>query len=309
MTLITIHNQKGGWRVDLRLLRTFMVAARLQNFHQAADKLYMAQPTVTSHIRQLEETLGYPLFERVGKRVRLTPAGERFLPHAAKVIETYEHALQDMTAWRQGFDSRLRLVVSPLVATSVLPPVLKRFTVAHPRVEVVVLTAASPDVSAAVAEGQAHIGLSRMPAHLQETASEVLYQDPVVLVASPAAAVPGQSWHELLATQLVMTRNHPVYWDDLLLALAEHQPWMRTLEVDRVDVTKRMVEEGLGVSFLPRSSVTRELEEGRLVAVPVPDMNLPVAATYMITSTVHPLPEPARQFVALLREAFASDRA
>lgn len=293
--------------MDLRLLRTFVTAARLQNFHQAAEKLFLAQPTVTSHIRQMEETLGYPLFERIGKRVRLTPAGERFLPHAVKVIETYEHALHDMTAWRQGYDTRLQLIVSPVVASSKLPSVLKQFTEEHPRVEVMVGTAGSPEIPAAVVAGAAHIGLARSPSFHSDTESEVLYSDPVLLAASPACLGPdGESpnWHDLLATHLVLTKNHPMYWDDLLLALAERQPWLRTLEVDRVDVTKRMVEEGLGVSFLPYSAITRELVDGRLVAIPVTDMKLPVAATYVITARERVLPESARLFLSKLREVF-----
>ncbi len=293
--------------MDLGLLRTFVTAARLQNFHQTADKLYMAQPTVTAHVRQLEKMLGFDLFERIGKRVRLTPAGERFLPHAVKVIETYEHALHDMTAWRQGYATRLQLIASPVVATSVLPGVLTAFTREQPKVEVIVLTAVSPDISAAVVSGTAQVGLSRMPSQHPDTTSEVLYHDPVLMVASPSCLAPSGAapqWQELLATQLVLTRNHPMYWDDLLLALTERQPFLRTLEVDRVDVTKRMVEEGLGLSFLPRSAVQRELQEGRLVAIAVDGLELPVAATYLVTPTARQLPEPARQFIVKLREAF-----
>lgn len=293
--------------MDLGLLRTFITAARFQNFHQTAERLFMAQPTVTAHVRSLEKQLGFALFERVGKRVRLTPTGERFLPHAQKVIETYEYGIHDMTAWRQGYDTRLQLIVSPVVATSVLPQLLKSFTADQPRVEVIVLTAGSPEISQTILSGKAHLGLSRMISLHPETTNEVLYPDPVLLVASPAAlGLSGElpNWHHLLETHLVLTRNHPVFWDDLLLNLRELQPWLRTLEVDRVDVTKRMVEEGLGISFLPTSSVTRELQEGRLVSVPVPDMELPVSHTYLVLPVNRTLPVPAQEFAAMLRRAF-----
>lgn len=293
--------------MDLSLLRTFATAARLQNFHQTAERLFMAQPTVTSHIRSLEKILGFDLFERIGKRVRLTPAGERFLPHALKVIETYEHAVHEMTAWRQGYNTRLQMVVSPVVANSMLPARLKAFTATHPQVEVIVLTAASPDISQAVVTGKAQLGLSRQPSTHPDTTCEVLYEDPVVLVAWPDCRGPDGAppdWHGLLERHLVLTRNHPMYWDDLLLALGERQPWLRTLEVDRVDITKRMVEEGLGVSFLPVSSVTRELQEGRLVSIPVAGLRLPVAHTYLILPAERALPEPALDFVTELRATF-----
>ncbi|MFZ5815080.1 MAG: LysR family transcriptional regulator [Bacillota bacterium] len=289
--------------MDLKLLHTFVVAAELENFHQTAERLYLTQPTVTAHIRQLEAELGFPLFERVNKRVRLTQAGHRFLPHARRVIETYEQAVNDMTAWWQGFEARLQLVSSPLVATSVLPGLLKEFTRRHPNVELMVLTAVSPDIGQTVAAGAAQVGLSRAPSNHPDTVSTVLYLDPVLLVASPQhAAAP--TWQELLASQLLLTGNHPVYWDALLMNLSERQPHLRTLAVDRVDITKRMLEEGLGVSFLPRSSVMRELAEGRLVTIPVTDMTLPTAATYLILPFERELPKAAHDFIQLLQNSF-----
>lgn len=289
--------------MDLKLLRTFVTAAELENFHQTAEQLYLTQPTVTAHIRQLEEALGFHLFERIAKRVRLTPAGRRFVPHARRVIATYEQAIHEMTAWRQGFDTRLQVVASPLVATSVLPGLLKRFTQEHPHVEVVILTSVSPEIGQTVAAGEAHVGLSRAPSIHPDTTSTVLYEDPVLLVASPGLS--GHSdWKEILGHQLLLTGNHPVYWDALLQAVSERQPHLRMLAVDRVDITKRMLEEGLGVSFLPRSSVVRELQEGRLLSVPVPDMPLPMAATYLVLPEQRELPAAAEAFLSLLRTAF-----
>lgn len=289
--------------MDLKLLHTFVTAAELENFHQTAERLYLTQPTVTTHIRQLEEALGFQLFDRVGKRVRLTPAGHHFLPHARRVIATYEQAVHDMTSWWQGFDTRLQLVTSALVATSVLPGLLKRFTHEHPRVEVMILTETTSGIGPVVASGAAQVGLARAPSTHPDTTSTVVYEDPVLLVASPLHAG-YESWHGLLAEQMLLTGNHPIYWDALLLALLDRQPHLRTLAVDRVDITKRMIEEGLGVSFLPRSSVVRELAEGRLVAVPVHDMELPTSATYLVLPDQRELPQAARTFIDMLHDTF-----
>ncbi len=288
--------------MDLKLLRTFVTAAELENFHQTAERLYLAQPTVTTHIRQLEHLLGFQLFERVGKRVRLTPAGHRFLPHARRVLATYEQAVNEMTAWWQGYDTRLQLVTSPLVATSVLPGLLKEFTQENSRVEVIITTEVSSAVGQVVASGAAHVGLARAPSTHPDTISTVLYTDPVVLVAAPENAA-GAGWMDLIGRHLLLTGNHPIYWDPLLVAVSRRQPHLRTLAVDRVDVTKRLLEEGLGVSFLPLSSVVRELAEGRLVTVPV-DMELPTAATYLILPQHREVPDAARLFVQLLKRSF-----
>lgn len=293
--------------MDTRLLRTFIAAARLQNFHQAAEKLFLAQPTVSAHIRLLEAELGSDLFERTGKRVRLTAAGERFLPHAQRVLESLEAAVHDLTAWQQGYETRLSIMASPVIAASTLPGLLKRFTRLNPRVEVMVLSGISPEIGNCIAVGEADIGLSRMPSNHPETESVTLYRDPVMLVGprsclDDTGATP--DWRRLLASHMLLTRNHPMYWEDLLLALSQEGVPLRTLAVDRVDVTKRMVEEGLGVSFLPQSALVRELGDGRLVEVEMADMALPIAATYVVTPTHRSIPQAARWFLKTLDDVY-----
>lgn len=295
--------------MDTRLLRTFVAAARLQNFHQAAEKLFLAQPTVSSHIRLLETELDCHLFERIGKRVRLTAAGERFLPHAQRVLDSLEAAMHDLAAWQQGYETRLSIMASPVIAASTLPSLLKQFTRLNPRVEVMVLSGVSHETGDCIARGEADIGLSRAPSANPETATAALYRDPVLLVGprsclDDTGATP--DWRRLLASHMLLTRNHPMYWDDLLLALSQQGIPLRTLAVDRVDVTKRMVEEGIGVSFLPRSAIVHELSDGRLVEVEVADFVLPVAATYVITPTQRPAPQAVRWFLETLAEVYPS---
>jgi LysR family transcriptional regulator, repressor for citA len=289
--------------MDMKLLRTFVVTARTLNFHKAAEQLFVAQPTVTQHVRQLEEELRVQLFDRGGRRVRLTAAGERFLEYAGQVLSVYERGVQELTAWQQGYRDRLVLAVSPLVARSTLPRAVKRFTTEHPDVEVVVQIALSPEIPPMVAEGRAHLGLSRQPSFSRDLHSTVWHTDPVVLVIPHdgghlQTALP--DWQEVLTANRLLTHNHPVYWDDLLLAIHNQGIHVRTMEVSLVDITKIFIEEGLGISFLPHSTIARELAEGRLLEVPTPGLDLPTAATYII----HPAQGPSRSaadFMQLLQ--------
>lgn len=291
--------------LDLRLLRTFIVAARTLNFRQAAQRLYLAQPTVTAQIRQLESQLGVELFDRTSAGVRLTPAGERFLPHALRVVADYEEGLQDVAAWRQGYQGSLRILCSPLVGASTLPVMLRRFTADNPDVEVKVATADSPEIGPALASPRADfdVGLTRLNPVSTDLTAFPLYADPVLLVAPPALAAPGERpWVELLAGHTLLIRNHPVYWDDLLLTLSGMGVPLRTMAVSHVHVTKRLVEEGLGLSFLPHSAVAEELASGLLVNLPTPGLELPVAHTYVALPARRP-PSPAVDaFLATLRE-------
>jgi LysR family transcriptional repressor of citA len=285
--------------MDMKHLQTFVVTARTLNFRKAAEQLFLAQPTVTQHIRLLETELRIQLFDRGGKRVRLTPAGERFLTYAERLLNVYEEGVQELTGWQQGYRDRLVLAVSPLVARSTLPRVMKRFMATHPDVEMVVHIAMSPEIPALVTEGRAHLALSRMPAVSRDLVSYMWYKDPVMLVVSSDghdldSAPP--DWREVLQSNRLLTHNHPIYWDDLLVQIHRQGVRVRTMEVSLVDITKRFIEEGLGISFLPESTVRRELMEGRLMEVPTPGLPLPVAATYVVHPSSGPSPS-ARAFM------------
>jgi DNA-binding transcriptional LysR family regulator len=88
--------------MDIKWVKTFIVAANYENFRMASEDLYLAQPTVTLHIKNLEEELGLQLFDRKGRHVYITPIGQRFLPHAKKILESYESGIHDIEERRQG---------------------------------------------------------------------------------------------------------------------------------------------------------------------------------------------------------------
>lgn len=272
--------------MDIRWLRTFAVAAEIENFRHAADRLYLAQPTVTVHIRHLEQEIGSPLFERSGRNVRLTEAGRRFLPYAKKTLEHHDLGLQHLISWRQGYEDRLTLAVSPLIAGSILPFVIRQFTERYPTTEVIVQVVESIKIGSMIASGEADLGLSRMMPSQAKLEVYKLYNDPVVCIAphdgGDFESSPPLEIEELCEFLILFTYNHPVFWEELLASMRMSHLSARKMIVSQVHVTKRFIEEGLGFSFLPKSSVRRELIEGRLLEVDVKTMALPTAATYIL---------------------------
>jgi LysR family transcriptional regulator, repressor for citA len=81
--------------MDIKWLRTFIICARYENFREASEELFLTQPAVTKHIKRLEENLNILLFERVGNKVVLTPAGYKFLSYARELINNYEQGMND----------------------------------------------------------------------------------------------------------------------------------------------------------------------------------------------------------------------
>lgn len=289
--------------MDLDILRTFTVAAKLLNFRRTAEKLYISQPTVTAHIKKLEAALGCELFRRDGRGVRLTAAGKRFLPDAVSILERYDSSLSALTRWLEGRSTALNVAASPLIARSVLPEVIGRFTKEHPDVEFRLDIVDSEEVAPMVIDGNAHIGLSRIGHAEPGLTVSVLYRDPVYLVANPEQEPLATDWRKLLQKHPLLTGNHPIYWDELLMELNIREIYPKTMVVTDVDITKHFIDAGVGLSFLPYSAVWRELEQGRFVNVPTPGLELPIAATYVIEAAGSTaMVEQAKAFVNMLRQ-------
>jgi LysR family transcriptional repressor of citA len=286
--------------MDVKLLRTFEMMAKELNFHRTAERLYISQPTVTVHIRQLEQQVGFPLFDRSSKHVKLTAAGERFRLHANRILEAHDEALSDLARWKAGYDDRVDLLLSPHCAQKDLPPLWKKYTMMHPNVEVRIYTTRSPSVGPGIAAGRSHVGLARMASSHPDTETRILYDDPVVFIA-PGTVDPEQTgYRELLMEHPLLADNHPEYWEEILYQLHDLQAPMRPMTVSQVNVTIKLISEGLGVSFLPLSAVRDDLDSGTLVHVPTPDLRLPVAHTYVIIPRNKELPRAAQNFLDLL---------
>lgn len=272
--------------MDIQWLKTFVSTAQHENFRRAAEQLFLAQPTVTMHIKRLEEILAISLFERRGRNVYLSNAGRRFLPYAQAMIDNFETGIHDLESWRQGYKSKITIAVSPLIAASTLPLIVRKFLKHHTNIEVSIDVMESVDIGAAVSYGFADIGLSRMRASQKGIETRKLKEDPVILVVPhdgvDLESEPPIMLENLLQNHLILTHNHPEYWDGLLNEIQMKYPRTRTMTVSQVYITKRFIEEGLGISFLPRSTVIRELIEDRVLEVYTAELTMPIASTYMI---------------------------
>jgi LysR family transcriptional repressor of citA len=272
--------------LDISWLRTFTVAAELQNYRAAAERLYLSQPTVSVHVHLLEAELGTALFERRGRNVALTAAGRRFLRDAKRLVRQHDESIESLRLWQQGYAHTLRIGVSPLVATTFLPSVLRSFTNAEPTIDVEIRVIESPDIEDAILADTVEIGLGRLPARQRDVTSTVLYEDPVRCVATADDGGPAAgdlaAW---LRERRLLTHNHPGYWDELLARIRRLCPLVRAMIVSQVHVTARLIGEGFGISFLPASSVGAEIRAGNLREIDTDafGLALPIAATYTLS--------------------------
>ncbi len=247
----------------------------------------MSQPSVTVHIRLLEENLGAALFQRNKNRVSLTEEGKLFKGEAEKLLRQLEQSVESVHSFAQGYRRKWVLAISPLMAETVLPYLLKSFTKQHPDLELVIRVEESEKIEALVETGEVSAGISAIQPVSRGLHSEVVYKDELVFVVPRDAyddeSGPVISGGGMLQSHYLFTHHHPAFWSELLIKLRLKIPGLRTMKVTQAHIAKRFIQEGLGVSFLPRSMVRRELMEGRLLEVPFEMFSLPTAATYFIS--------------------------
>ena len=170
---------------DLRQLRYFVAVAETLNFRQAAENLHLAQPALSSAIRQLETELGVQLFERTTRRVALTPTGEIFLERARRTLETAEEAFSIGRDAVAGIAGQVRLGASPIARTHLVNRLLDAWTEERPGIAVHVTESASGPLLASVGSGDVDLALAWCPLEQPGLRYERLRDEPVrALVAT-----------------------------------------------------------------------------------------------------------------------------
>ena len=249
--------------MQLHQLRYFVAVAEVRHFTQAADLVGITQPSLSKQIHALETDLGAPLFERVRGNITLTAAGEVLLPLAKRIladVETATREVQELVGLRRG---RVRLGATPSLATSLAPPVLRRFRDAHPTVDLRVEEGGSQDLVRDLLRGDLDLALIIEPSAGTDPG---LRADPILresLVVASVDPLPGARDGELRITDL---RDQPLVmfregYDlrDATLQACRAAGFEPTLSVDggEMDAVLSFVEAGLGVALVPGIVVAR----------------------------------------------------
>ncbi len=266
--------------MEIKWLRTFIISAKYENFREASEELFLTQPAVTKHIKRLEESLNILLFERIGNKVVLTPAGHKFLSYARELITNYEQGMIDFESWKQGYNRKLIIAAAPQIASSFLPALLRTFIDENPNIEVIINVLNSYDIGNEISAGKADLGLTRILPVQTNIKTETVHIESVILVGPNEPSLDEQT---TLQTYRLITHNHPVYWDQLLHDIKRHYPMVQTMKVNQVEVTKRFIEEGLGVSYLPITVVKEEIKMSKLVEIKPDKIIPPTSSTYLLT--------------------------
>lgn len=253
----------------LNTLRAFAACAATTSFRGAAERLHVTPSAVSHQIRQLEDFLGVALFERTTRQVRLTPAGESYLPPVREALRLVETATERVVRHRDR--RRLTVSVAPSYAIGWLMPRLPRFQVAHPDIElrldisVECVDLRNSDIDAALryAPGGPFTGLVAHHLFDEELIPVCRADGPAAILTHPA---------ELRRQPLIAVSYRTAEWQqwftlaDADAGSAAPEPAL-TVDYDTVAVDAAV--DGLGVALVPRPLARRAVKDGRLT-IPFP---------------------------------------
>lgn len=263
--------------MELKQLRSFAAVVRYGSFTRAAENTYLSQPTISTHIRALEEELNTQLLLRDTKNLQVTPRGQELYECACRMLELQDNLLQ---RWRQSDQHIIQLGASTIPSACILPEVLPRYGKQNPGSYFVVHQSDSRQVIQGVAEGLFDVGMSGMPCQDEAIRCEPFFRDRMVLITPVSrrflalqsqgeAALP-----ELLAEPIILREagsGSQKSADRFLAQMGLRESELRvTARVNDQESIKNLISGGLGVSIVSEKAVRDFVAEKRLLAFPLP---------------------------------------
>ncbi len=249
-------------------LKVFRTVAEHLNFRKAAEHLFLTQPAITLQIKALEDDLGIRLFDRAGNRVCLTPQGSLLLVYARKIAALVARAEQELGAEEGKISGELSLGVSTTIAQYVLPRLLGAFRDEHPRVEFSLHSGNTGEIVQLLLDNKLSIGLIEGPARDRGIRTEPFMQDELVLIMPPTFTSDNMSRDQLVGSNLLMREQGSGSRRVVEMALENAgiklKSFKSVMNLDSTEAIKSAVEVGLGIGFVSRWAISKEMELGVL---------------------------------------------
>lgn len=296
--------------MEFSQLEAFLEAANRGSFRRAADALYLSQPSVSARVQTLESEVGVVLFHRTARGVRLTDMGRIFLPFAQRSIETLRRGREVLESVRQTSAGILNMATARVIGTYVLPETLQKFQQLYPDANLHIKVGGSSDVLQMVVDEEVQLGLARFMQHPDVDALH-LYDEEAVLVVHP-----GHSFTKTRVAAMSQVAQEPLivydpgdpgssYFQFINRVCRDAGVTAKVeMNLDSVEAAKNMVRLGLGVSFLPRSAVRREVEFESLILIDLAEVPPVLLPTYLLLRRGQEIGPTARSFLKLLQETY-----
>lgn len=257
--------------MNTKYLTTLVTILETGSFQKAATKLNYTQSTVTAQIKQLEEELSIKLFEKIGRQMKLTQAGNDILP-SIKAILQGEEQISNYGKGLTEIKGTLKLAIPDSILIYIMQPFFQAYLHKAPNIQLIVNSIQSDEINQSIVNGVADIGINCEKEHYPDTViHKYLGTYKVLLVASPFAdnsLLDFVTPHQRIPISLICNEPKGHYQMDFNKYLAEKDiilnPYMK---VQSIEAVKRCVMNNLGIAVVPTYSIEEELKNGALVPV------------------------------------------
>ena len=265
-------------RMNLHHLAIFHAIAETGSMSAAAVKLRISQPALSRELKAFEEREGVRLFERLPRGMRLTEPGHVLHEHACRlfaVADAAQAAMQEFAHARRG---QLAIGASNTIGTYVLPQFIAGFRAAYPDIALSIFVGKTEQVARGVADLRFNLGLVEGPLHVEGLYAQQFRTDeliPVVASSHPLATQQKLQQHQLNGLPLLM-REPGSGTRELILQLLQQQQIApgEIIELGNTEAVKQAAIHAAGIAWLPRISVSRELQDGVLHELPLAALHL-----------------------------------
>lgn len=288
-------------RINADLLQTFIEVARVEHLGRAAESLQADQSTVSRKIARLEEEVGVPLFERIGRNLRLTAAGQRFVGRAERMVDDLREAIADAEGTVSEDTGEVHIGFLHTVGARWLPERLVRFRETHPRVRFVLREGNVDEVITGLARGDFDLGILGPPPQNSSTLEiRPLFRERVAVVVPAGHRLVGRTsctLTDLANEPLILPRSRSGLRRVIDDAFARQGIRVNVAyEGDDFTIVLGLVEAGLGTTLLP---MPLPLASARVAVIPLRDP--PIARTMALCwDRRRTLPPAAMLFVSRL---------
>lgn len=258
--------------MDLDQLHTFLEIVRLKSFSKAAQTCFRTQPAISAQVRQLEQELNTALFERLGTRIRLTPAGKIFADYAEQILDLRRRAQDTINELDRVPRGELVIAANEATCIHVLPRVFSEYKKQFPNVQLQVDRSYGSRVVEAVVDNLADFGITQLPVQEKKVQVVRIHSDEIKVIVPPnhpladreSVSAQEVANHTVLLPKYGTTRKRLTAWlesagDNLQVSM----------ELDSTEMIKRFCLADMGVGFLAYTHCREEVESGTLRALSI----------------------------------------
>ena len=257
--------------MDIQNIRAFLMVAESRSFSRAAEKLFISQPAISKRISTLEFALDCQLFDRLGKNIQLTQAGEALIPSYQRILAELDETERIISTLRTQVSGQLKFGTSHHIGLHRLPPVLRQYSDRFPEVELDIQFMDSEQAAALILKGNIELALITLPDTIRKPLTTIpVWADPMKCVVAKDHILAKQKRvsRKQLTSHGVLIQSHSTHTRDIIdLALKLDANNKVIMESNYLETIKAMIQNGLGWGVLPESMIDDSLHKLKITGL------------------------------------------